>query len=288
MIEKNEMESVWFIENNKLHNKNRVVSKIMYDGVEIAVTKSRKNWVYPDLLIKDKDNKYWEFGTLPIIFDILKRADSYKTMPEVKEYCDSVKNIYKNLEKLFENKIANNKYFNICELAYISKYHTNLYEKAKLSRTNFLQEREKEKQKERMRIEKAENEEMDIVNEIFENKITEMKTKIHLGDVVVSEDYDYYKERNYYGGKVTQNNFLYLAKQYGIDIPLATKGFINNKLDSYNFGNGDYITRNYTRGSTKIRECFEKIKDKVDEEYQKNKKHTKEKIKNKDVLGGDK
>ena len=32
MIEKNEVASVWFIENNKLYNRNRVVSKVMYDG----------------------------------------------------------------------------------------------------------------------------------------------------------------------------------------------------------------------------------------------------------------
>ena len=292
MIEKNEVASVWFIENNKLYNRNRVVSKVMYDGVEIAIVKSKRDWVYPNLLVKDKDNVYWEFGTLPIRFDKFITASVDKTIPDVKEYCDSVIEAYQNLEKTFESKIEKNRYFNICELAYISKYYPDLYEKAKESRTNFLQEKQKELQEERMRIEKAENEEMDTVNEIFESKIAEMKTKIHLGDIVVSEDYDYYKERNYYGGKVTQNNFLYLAKEYGIDIPLATKGFINNRLVNYNFGTGLYYIKrdrnNNNKGSTKIRECFEKIKDKVDEEYQRNRKQTKEKVKNKDVLGGDK
>ena len=131
---------------------------------------------------------------------------------------------------------------------------------------------------------------MDIVNEIFESKIAEMKTKIHLGDVVASKNYDYYKERNYYGGKVSQNNFLYLANYYGIEIPLATKGFITNRLISYSFGTGVYYINKKinNKGSIKLRECFEKIKDKVDEEYQRNKKQTKDKVKNKEVLGGDK
>lgn len=292
MIEKNEIANVWFIENNKLYNRNRVVSKVIYDGVEIAIVKSKRDWVYPNLLVKDKENNYWEFGTLPIRFDKFITASVDKTIPDVKEYCDSVIKVYQNLEKTFENKIEDNKYFNICELEYISKYHTDLYERAKSSRANFLQARQRELKEERMRIEKTENEEMDTVNEIFENKIAEMKTKIHLGEVVVSEDYEYYKERNYYGGKTSQNNFLYLAKEYGIEIPLATKGFINNRLVNYNFGTGLYYIKrdrnNNNKGSTKIRECFEKIKDKVDDEYKRNKKISKDKIKNKEVLGGDK
>ena len=294
MIEKNEIANVWCIEDNKLVNKNKVISKVIYDGVEIAVLKSKREWVYPDLLIKDKDNIYWELGIAPIRFEKFITSSVDNTIPEIKEYCDDIKNAYKNMDfqKFFESKIDKNKYFNLCELKYISKYHTNLYEKAQSSRTNFLPEKERERQEERKKIEKAQNEEMDIVNEIFEDKIAEMKTKIHLGEIVVSEDYEYYKERNYYGGKTSQNNFLYLAKEYGIEIPLATKGFINNRLVNYNFGTGLYYIKrdrnNKNKGSTKIRECFEKIKDKVDDEYKRNKKISKDKIKNKEVLGGDK
>lgn len=292
MIEKNEIANVWCIENNKLVNKNKVISKITYNGLEIVVLKSKREWIYSELLIKDKDNVYWELGIAPIRFEKFINVSVDNTIPKTKEYCDDVTNAYKKLdfEKFFISKIEKNKYFNLCELKYISKYHTDLYDKAKTSRENFLQEKERERQEERQKIEKAENEEMDTVNEIFESKIAEMKTKIHLGEVVASEDYDYYKERNYYSGKVTQNNFLYLAKQYGIDIPLATKGFINNRLINYSFGTGVYyINRNISnKGSIKIREYFEKIKDKVDEEYERNRKQTKDKVKNKEVLGGDK
>lgn len=150
MIEKNEIANVWFIENNKLYNRNRVVSKVIYDGVEIAIVKSKRDWVYPNLLVKDKENNYWEFGTLPIRFDKFITASVDKTIPDVKEYCDSVIKVYQNLEKTFENKIEDNKYFNICELEYISKYHTDLYERAKSSRANFLQARQRELKEERM------------------------------------------------------------------------------------------------------------------------------------------
>ena len=292
MIEKNEIANVWCIEDNKLVNKNKVISKVTYNGVEIAVLKSKREWVHSDLLIKDKDNVYWELGIAPIKFEKFISVIIDDTIPKTKEYCDDVTNAYKKMdfEKFFISKIEKNKYFNLCELKYISKNYTDLYDKAKTSRENFLQEKERERQEERQKIEKAENEEMDIVNEIFESKIAEMKTKIHLGDVVASKNYDYYKERNYYGGKVTQNNFLYLANYYGIEIPLATKGFINNRLISYSFGTGVYYINKKinNKGSIKLRECFEKIKDKVDEEYQRNKKQTKDKVKNKGVLGGDK
>ena len=69
MIEKNEIANVWCIEDNKLVNKNKVISKVTYNGVEIAVLKSKREWVHSDLLIKDKDNVYWELGIAPIKFE---------------------------------------------------------------------------------------------------------------------------------------------------------------------------------------------------------------------------
>ena len=53
MIERNEIESVWFIENNELKNANRVVTKLDYKGQEITILKSEREWIYTDLLIKD-------------------------------------------------------------------------------------------------------------------------------------------------------------------------------------------------------------------------------------------
>ena len=52
MIERNEIESVWFIENNELKNANRVVTKLDYKGQEITILKSEREWIYTDLLIK--------------------------------------------------------------------------------------------------------------------------------------------------------------------------------------------------------------------------------------------
>lgn len=64
-----------------------------------------------------------------------------------------------------------------------------------------------------------------------------MKYKIFIGEMVSVEDFEFYKDDKY-SGRTIQNNILYLAKLYGIKIPLATQGFINNRLKSYNFKQG--------------------------------------------------
>ena len=45
-----------------------------------------------------------------------------------------------------ERKIERGRYFNKCELAYISKYHPNLYENAKNSRIKVVLENERKSQ----------------------------------------------------------------------------------------------------------------------------------------------
>ena len=65
-----------------------------------------------------------------------------------------------------------------------------------------------------------------------------------------------------------------------VDIHISS--FSNVKIDSA----GWYVPA-YDNVRT-ISDNFEKIKDKVDEEYQRNKKQTKDNVKNKEVLGGDK
>ena len=273
MLIKNEIANVWCIEDNKLVNKNKVISKINYDGLEVAILKSKQNWIYPDMLIKDKDNIYWELGISPINFSKLVNATLEDK--ETKQYGDYIKNAITKMdfEKFFQKKIKESKYFNKCELQFITTHYPTLYEKAKLSRENFINKEEQEKAEERIKIEKANKERVAIVNEIFESKVVEMKTKIHLGDIVKVEEIRFYKDNDYSNGETYQNNLLYLAKEYGVKIPLATQGYINNRLVEYNFGTGVYSikkTRSNNNPSTKIRECLEQIKNKVDEEYRRN------------------
>ena len=84
-----------------------------------------------------------------------------------------------------------------------------------------------------------------------------------------SQDLEYYKNNNYENGLTTQNCFLYLAKRYGIKIPLATQGFINNRLVDYDFATGNYSYRVTTnkRSSTKIHEYMRDIFKGVNDEF---------------------
>ena len=284
MIERNEIESVWFIENNELKNANRVVTKLDYKGQEITILKSEREWIYTDLLIKDNNQVYWNLGIAPAKFqnfiDVLNNQADTKTI----EYCNDISKAYKNLdlECFFAKKINEKRYFNKCELKYISIHIPDLYDKAKKSRENFLTEREKEKAIELQKRAKAEQEQVDITNEIFEKRLNEIKQNINLDKEIQVEDLVFYKDKKYENGKTTQNCILYLAKQYGINIPLATQGFINNRLVSYDFGNGTFaykITDKNKKASNVIHKYLIEISKCVKSEFKDNIKELKTKLK---------
>lgn len=284
MIERNEIESVWFIENNELKNANRVVTKLDYKGQEITILKSEREWIYTDLLIKDNNQVYWNLGIAPAKFqnfiDVLNNQADAKTI----EYCNDISKAYKNLdlECFFAKKINEKRYFNKCELKYISIHIPDLYDKAKKSRENFLTEREKEKSIELQKRAKAEQEQVDITNEIFEKRLNEIKQNINLDKEIQVEDLVFYKDKKYENGKTTQNCILYLAKQYGINIPLATQGFINNRLVSYDFGNGTFaykITDKNKKASNVMHKYLIEISKCVKSEFKDNIKELKTKLK---------
>lgn len=284
MIERNEIESVWFIENNELKNANRVVTKLDYKGQEITILKSEREWIYTDLLIKDNNQVYWNLGIAPAKFqnfiDVLNNQADTKTI----EYCNDISKAYKNLdlECFFAKKINEKRYFNKCELKYISIHIPDLYDKAKKSRENFLTEREKEKAIELKKRAKAEQEQVDITNEIFEKRLNEIKQNINSDKEIQVEDLVFYKDKKYENGKTTQNCILYLAKQYGINIPLATQGFINNRLVSYDFGNGTFaykITDKNKKASNVMHKYLIEISKCVKSEFKDNIKELKTKLK---------
>ena len=282
MIERNEIESVWFIENNELKNANRVVTKLDYKGQEITILKSEREWIYTDLLIKDNNQVYWNLGIAPAKFqnfiDVLNNQADTKTI----EYCNDISKAYKNLdlECFFAKKINEKRYFNKCELKYISIHIPDLYDKAKKSRENFLTEREKAIELQKRA--KAEQEQVDITNEIFEKRLNEIKQNINLDKEIQVEDLVFYKDKKYENGKTTQNCILYLAKQYGINIPLATQGFINNRLVSYDFGNGTFaykITDKNKKASNVMHKYLIEISKCVKSEFKDNIKELKTKLK---------
>ena len=172
-----------------------------------------------------------------------------------------------SIKGFWQKKIEQNKYFNKCELEYIHRNFPEIYEQAKESRRTFEENRDREQ--ERQEQERKEQEKIKAVNDRFRKALKEMKYKIFIGEMVSVEDFEFYKD-NKYSGRTIQNNILYLAKLHGIKIPLATQGFINNRLKSYNFKTRDCfykIIDGNKKCSTKMGIYLEQISQKVQEEY---------------------
>lgn len=237
MIEQTNIETVWLIEDNELKKANKRVAKVNYNGMEIAVLKTEVGNYGQEYLFKDKDNEYWKMNIAGIEFQKFISASLDNTLTESKNYCDRVieKLATFDLKEFFMKKIERKNYFNKCELAYISKHFPNMYDMAKNSREEYIAEnkrRDQEVLKEREQKEKATVRE---VNAKFKRQLKEVKKEICSGRIIQVVDLEFYKDNKYENGKTTQNCILYLAKQYGINIPLATQGFINNRLTAYHF-----------------------------------------------------
>lgn len=273
MQEQIKIAKVWHIENNELTCKNKKVVLSTYNDVEIATLKEERDYDVQEFLIKDKNNEYWKLGIAPIRLNMfIGSIDSYLSEPSVVEkYREDITEAYKKLDlkAFWKKKINENRYFNKCELEYINRYFPEIYEQAKESRRTFEENRDREQEQQRQEQEQKEQEKIKAVNDRFKKALKEMKYKIFIGEMVSVEDFEFYKDDKY-SGRTIQNNILYLAKLYGIKIPLATQGFINNRLKSYNFKTRDCfykIIDGNKKCSTKMGIYLEQISQKVQEEY---------------------
>ena len=271
MIVQDNIEKVWLIEDNKLIKANKIVSKVDYQGQEFAVLKTERDERFQEMLIKDKNNEYWKMNIAGIEFEHFINAVLDQTLVESTVYCRNVmEKLSKiNLKDFFYKKVENGRYFNMCELKYVSIYYPEIYEKAKVCRETIIQKNRQESEANKKRIEDEQKAKVEKVNNKFESDVEKIKTQIRYNKNVESQDLEYYKNNNYENGLTTQNCFLYLAKRYGIKIPLATQGFINNRLVDYDFATGNYSYRVTTnkRSSTKIHEYMRDIFKGVNDEF---------------------
>lgn len=277
MIEQNNIETVWLIENNELKRANKVVSKINYNGTEIAVLKQERDICEQEYLFKDQNNEYWKMGIAGIDFKEVINATIDNKFPDSKRYCDKIVKILSNinLEEFFERKIERGRYFNKCELAYISKYHPNLYENAKNSRIKVVLENERKRQELKQKQKQEEKRIVKEVNTKFKEELKTIKKDIATGKMIQVKDLEFYKDGKYENGKTTQNCVLFLAKQYGINIPVATQGFINNRITDYNFKTkkGFFKATSNKRCSQVMFEYLDKIYENVKKEFAKQRKY---------------
>lgn len=273
MMVQDNIEKVWLIEDNKLKKANKIVSKVNYQGQEFAVLKTERDEEFQEMLIKDKNNEYWKMNIAGIEFKHFINAVLNPTLIESIIYCRNViEKLSKiNLKDFFYKKVENGRYFNMCELKYVSIYYPEIYEKAKVCRETIIQKNIQESEANKKRTEDEQKSKVEKVNNKFESDVENIKTQIRYNKNVESQDLEYYKDNNYENGLTNQNCFLYLAKQYGINIPLATQGFINNRLVDYDFATGNYSYRVTTnkKSSTKIHEYMREILKCVNDEFDK-------------------
>ncbi len=268
----NQRVSVWHIDGNDLKHSNKIITKLNYKGIDIAVLKEDLSYSYQELLIKDCNNEYWSLGIAPIKFKDFETAIKNPLDKENTE-CDNILKSYneKNIKTFFDNKIIKRKWFNKCELEYIYRYYPEIYDNAKKCREKILEERNIEKQEEENRKRQEQKDVVEKVNSIFQKQLKDIKYKIFIGEDVHIHDFIFFKDDKYDNGQTTQNSILYLAKEYGIKIPLATQGFINNRLVTYNFRNGNFSYKaTNNRPSEKMHQYLEQIFEKVKEEYKEN------------------
>ena len=274
MIEQIKIARVWHISNNELKCSNKKVSISTYNNVEIATLKEERNYDVQEFLIKDKNNEYWSLGIAPIRLNLfVGDSNSYLSEKEkIERYRQDITEAYKkiDLKAFWVKKINEGRYFNKCELEYIHRFFADIYEQARKSRETYIENINRRKEQEKLERERKQKEDVKCTNNIFKRKLRETKYKIFIGETIPIENFEFYKDDKYENGKTVQNNILYLAKYYGIDIPIATQGFINNRLVNYNFKTGLFaykITDKNKKYSSKMGIYLRDILEKVQEEY---------------------
>ena len=263
--------NTWLIENNKLVNKNKKVSSLKYKDLELYFLKQDEDNGYDmvSLLIKDINGVYWNFDIIHINLKnfenvVLKGENG---MNEI--YCENIYQKLKkfDLEEYFKGKIKNNRYFNMCELRYILQFHKELHDSALKAREAVIEKNRKISAAYQKEMELKEQEYKKQIYKNFQEDLNKTIDDILGGKYVKSIELEFYKNDKD-DEPTIQNCFLYLAEKYNVKIPLATKGFINNKLECYNFEKESYYKNDpKSKGSSKIFEYFRELYEKIKQEY---------------------
>lgn len=264
----NKREIVWHIKDNKLVRESKMVSKFVYDGYEFSALKSDRKDGALCCLTKDNNNEYWALNSYPFEFDMFVYSCNHNDTEQGRKSREStVRDMRRwSPRRILEEKLKAKHYFNLCELEYISRYHPEWYEPALKCRNDVIE-------KIKAREELEEKEKIDKVTEFnnkFRERVKKIKTAIYNKQEVEVEGFVFYKDDNYYKGKICRNCFLYLADEYKIELPLHIRSFINNKLVKYDFETQKYwYKRKKTETTVDLRSYMNLIYENVKHEYQK-------------------
>ncbi len=262
--------------NNPISREKEVLM-LQYNNYNLYILNEDRNEYGAYVLYKDVKGECWLFKGytispnryIPLINGSIDEFDR----EDYTRYCnymnEKIKSVYDDFHSFLKTKIEKDSYFSKMELSYIQLYIPELYQEAEKSKESFESRKKEKELEEKRNEEERKNKEVKEKNKVFFDKIYSTKVAIHEGREVLSETIEYYRDNNY-ENKVQQNIFLYLFKEYGIPVALATQGFINNKLYSYNFGTRGSRSYGKYKGET-LYVSLDKLKEEVDKELSKNK-----------------
>lgn len=87
--------------------------------------------------------------------------------------------------------------------------------------------------KEKQLEEYAKGQEVKRIRNRYKNDLYEMKKKLKNGELINTEEFEYYKDDKYSNGITRKNCFLCLAQEYNIEIPSDVSEQIQNNLTKY-------------------------------------------------------
>lgn len=252
---------------NELMNQFESKRVIMYNAKGDKVIYHNKNVrqvsgnIYCGETIKEEYNDYCDLFILYDGISVGMWIGSVRTAYDLDEVIASVvrskQDTLENFKAAIQSRVANNEYFQFTEIEF-SKYIDPSFESQMWkSRENYIANREKNEREHREKRKAEDQAYIQQQNEEAQRLVDQAIAIIKSGNGKL-ENYNVTFYRSRYHGKA-YSIINYLARKYGVKIPIKTQGWINESLATvtlkdWTCENCQYYTRKGGRGSTKVYE----------------------------------
>lgn len=176
------------------------------------------------------------------------RPMDYSTTEEIEKWIDDhAMRTLSDWMAAIDRQCAANCYFRNSEILYISHVDATLAEKMKLSKQNYMEERDKRGEEERKKRIAQNKEFVDRRNAEEQQKIDAAIRKILTGGKINNDEIYFYAMS---GGDYTwtiDRLFPYLCRRFSVSVPIRTLGWMNKVLVAADYQNGS-CNRYYTNG----------------------------------------
>ena len=137
--------------------------------------------------------------------------------------------------KMLQDRIDRVKFIGKAQIAFLAQFRPDMVMDCRATRERFAEKKAMEEAEEKSREEAANKAFVDAANAVVENIVSEAVRTIRAGGVLRNTEITVYRSRYDYSVYQLIN---YLARRYGINIPLRTQGWINKSLVSIEIKDG--------------------------------------------------